>query len=86
MFALLPSQVSDTKAEGTGASVMAGRCCTVCFHNKGDAMEFKDGKWWWGAGNSPNYPPCVQNDPKVGYMTPVEAKGGAPPSAAEMAR
>ena len=85
MFDLLPSQVSDTKAEGSGASVMAGRCCTVCFHNKGDAMELKDGKWTFSAGASPNYPPCIQNS-EVGYMTPVEAKGGAPPSAAEMAR
>jgi hypothetical protein len=51
------------------------------FHDKGDVMELKDGKWIMSAGNSPAYPPCMQGK-EIGYMV---IKGGAP-AATEMER
>ena len=75
-------KVSDTRAEGTGESVLKGGCCAMMFHDKGDIMEYKDGKWYMTAGNSPAYPPCMQGK-TLGYIVP---KGGAPPQATEMER
>merc|ERR1719217_616426 len=38
-------KVSDTRLEGTGESVMANRCCAALLHDKGDVIEFTEGKW-----------------------------------------
>ena len=72
-------KVSDTKyvADGT-ESFCKGGCCVGACNNKGDAIEVKDGKLWWHAGNNNVVPPCVKGKSDVAYMT---AAGGGPPTA-----
>ena len=74
---------SDTKAVGTGESVLACRKCECMFHDRGDTMEFQDGKMIMSAGHSPAYPPCMQGK-TVGYLKLVKAAGS--PQVAEMER
>ena len=78
-------KTSATKLEGTGESVCAARACAVCFHDKGDVMEYsaEQGHWIMKPGNSPAYPPCLHNT-TMGYMKVLQ-KGGVPQNA-EMER
>ena len=72
-------KVSDTKYQADGtSSVWKGGCCVGPCNNKGDAIEVKDGKLWWHAGNNNVVPPCVKGKSDVAYMT---AAGGGPPTA-----
>ena len=72
-------KVSDTKWVGDGTqSVWKGDCCTGACNNKGDAIELKDGKLWWHAGDSNTVPPCLKGKENVAYMSPA---GGAPANA-----
>ena len=70
---------SDTKYVADGnTSVWKGGCCAGMCNNKGDAVELKDGKLWWHAGDNNVVPPCLKGMSDVAYMSPA---GGAPANA-----
>ena len=76
-------KVSDVKYEADGTqSVWKGDCCAGACHNKGDAIELKDGKLWWQPGDNNVVPPCFKGKQDIAYMT----AGGAPPTNATMER
>ena len=76
------TKVSETRLEGTGESVCAGRCCAMLLHDKGDVIELTDGKWTMTPGSSPAYPPCLHNTDVMEIRPP---RGGGP-MVIEMAR
>ena len=65
----------------------SGRCCACMFHDLGDVIEYKDGKWLMTPGNSPAYPPCFQGK-TIAYMKVIGADRykGAAPEGTEMER